>query len=61
MDIKDKSVTELKAIAYDCLAHIEAQKQNLQMINARLSELLKVEDMKDKEPLEVEAVEKTVK
>lgn len=37
MDISKKSDTELKALAYDCLAIIEANQNNLRLINEELA------------------------
>ena len=38
---EDLTAQELKALAYDCLATIELNQNNLRAINARLAELNK--------------------
>jgi len=40
---EEYTVTELKALAYDELAKLEATQNNLKIINSRISEILKIE------------------
>jgi hypothetical protein len=41
MDISQKTVTELKAIAYDLLVQIEGFQKNLAIVNAEIAKKLK--------------------
>ncbi len=43
MDITNKSVTELKAIAFDLIVQQETTAKNLQYVNQLISEKLKAE------------------
>lgn len=48
MDISQKTVTELKAIAYDLLVQIEGYQKNLAIVNAEIAKKSKsVEPPKD--------------
>lgn len=42
IDLNNKSLTELKALAYDQLAVREQAQQNLSVLNERIAELSKV-------------------
>lgn len=37
-DLDKMSVTELKSLAYDCMAIVEQQRTNLQVINQKIAE-----------------------
>ena len=46
--VEEYSIQELKALGYDEMARLEMAQKNLQIINARIAELSKLPEVKEK-------------
>lgn len=57
MKLEEMTIEQLKAYAYDCLARTESAQRDLQIVNARIAELLKQKEL-PVEPVEVKPIKK---